>query len=89
MSDCSHPDFSAEVQVDRLQDAGRFVASVQIHCAVCKEPFVFVTKDVQSGLLPDDPTTSVDGTEARWPIRPLNGQAGGLMTGFTIRRGDD
>jgi len=81
--DCSHPDFQAEVDVDRITDVYAFSATVRIQCAACGERFVFISP--KSGVLLDEPTTNADGTELRAPIRPLNGRPGGILTGFTVK----
>ena len=69
MSACTHEEFNAEVEVNRLEDIGAFAADVRIRCRQCQRPFQFL--GLPGGLAPDQPTVSVDGTEARLPIAPL------------------
>lgn len=85
VSGCEHPDFAARVDVNRLVDTCAFSADVRIECAACHEPFRFVGA-FPVGLLPDQPATSVDGTELRVPIIPVSGGPIGSM-GFRIRTG--
>lgn len=68
MSICEHPDFIANVTVNRLEDTGGFHADVRIQCAVCNLPFQFL--GLPGGLLLDGAAVSVDGTEARLAIAP-------------------
>lgn len=66
--DCTHPNFFANVKVCRLEDSGKFIAEVRIHCTDCNEPFRFV--GVTAGLRFDAPTVSIDGLELHAPIEP-------------------
>lgn len=68
MPTCEHEEFEATVEVNRLEDVGRFAADVRIKCRQCGKPFQFL--GLPGGLAPDRPTRSVDGTEARLPIAP-------------------
>lgn len=73
---CSHPDFIAHVEVQRLTRADddptivAYAADVRIVCAACEEPFRFVGMD--AGSSPHAPMCSVDEAEARLPIRPAS-----------------
>ncbi len=69
MSECEHKEFEASVTVNRLEDVKRFAADVHIVCRECKRPFRFL--GLPGGLHPVYPTVSVDQTEARMPIAPL------------------
>lgn len=68
LTDCKHEDFAAFVTVSRFEDAGRFMADVKIHCALCEEPFRFI--GVPMGLMWDRPAASAFGLELRAPIEP-------------------
>ena len=65
---CPHLSFRAQVNVNRMEDTGRFSADVTVWCAECKLPFEFV--GVPSGLDWARPMVSIDGTELRAPIEP-------------------
>lgn len=81
--DCPHPDFTADVTVNRLEDVGGFAADVRIACSACNQPFAFI--GAPTGLSPDHPTSSVDGTELRAPIRPSMSHTIPRYPGFTVR----
>lgn len=68
MSECEHKRFQASVEVNRLEDKGKFAADVQIHCIDCETRFRFL--GLPGGLYLEHPAISVDGTEARLPIAP-------------------
>ncbi len=68
MNDCTHPEFAANVVVNRFEDTGRFNAEVRVSCIACGESFRFL--GVPAGLLTDRPAVSVDGLELRAPIEP-------------------
>ena len=72
MSDtpCKHEDFSASVDVNRLEDTGRFSADVRINCANCGIAMRFLGLPV--GLDINGAAVNLDGTEARLGIHPLN-----------------
>lgn len=85
---CDHPDFHANVTVNRLQDTGRFQADVTICCAQCHLPFRFI--GLPAGLDLNGASTSADATEARLAIAPkgevVSAIQGGQPTGFSVRR---
>lgn len=87
---CDHMDFAARISTVRLStvEGGpitAYTAEIHIECAQCHEPFEFI--GLPAGSLPSEPTSSVDGTEARMPIRPVSAPEGfGLnVPGFSIR----
>lgn len=84
---CTHPDFAASVTVNRLEDAGRFIADVKIQCSACGAAFRFL--GLPSGIDLNGASVNVDGTEARLAIAPP-GQVASLVDGapqgFTVRR---
>jgi hypothetical protein len=70
---CEHPDFSAEVEVNRivrnLSVAG-YSASIKVWCAECHEQFRWI--GVQAGARGDRPMCSIDESELRAPLRPAS-----------------
>ncbi len=74
---CAHENFSANVNVARLVDTGRFSADVTISCADCGQPFQFM--GLKPGISTREPMVSPDALEARMPICP-EGQEPSLLT---------
>lgn len=72
MSDCSHENFAATVDVRRLTDEqGRvrnFIAEVTVRCTQCEQPFHFVCADTGFSFV--RPTVSVGATMLHAPIAP-------------------
>lgn len=66
--DCPHESFRANVNVGRMEDTGRFIADITVHCAVCDEPFRFM--GVPAGVSFERPMASIDGLELHVPIEP-------------------
>ncbi len=81
MSECEHKEFEARVEVNRLEDVKQFAADVHIQCRDCGMPFRFL--GLPAGLRPERPAVSVDGTEARLPIAPLDEP---ILTGDQLAR---
>lgn len=83
---CNHPEFEASVDVNRLEDAGRFCADVRIVCAKCGKPMRFL--GLPMGLDINGASVSHDGTEGRFAIHPVNetvlGLSEDLPAGFRI-----
>lgn len=75
---CEHPDFHAEVDVNRLSDVGAFAADIRIRCVTCDEPFVFIGS-MASGLSGSEPMVNIDGTELHAPIQPRSWGRTGLI----------
>ncbi len=65
---CKHMDFHANVGVARLEDSGRFMAEITIHCAECGKPFQFL--GLEPGIDTDGARVSLDGLEANIAICP-------------------
>jgi hypothetical protein len=86
--ECDHPDFDAEVVVNRLEDSGRFNADIRIRCVACGEPFRFI--GLPCGVDLNGAAVSIDGTEGRFAIAPRNQVQTPLdadgVDGFTVRR---
>lgn len=88
---CKHENFHATVSVGRLaaDESGEkivgFTADIKVHCVDCETPFEFL--GLPMGYSPVQPMCSVDGTEARMPLKP-RGEAMSLegLAGFTIHR---
>ena len=66
--DCRHFEFTAQVQVNRLKDSGKFIADVTIHCLDCGSPMRFV--GLHAGISFERPTVSIDELELHVPIEP-------------------
>jgi hypothetical protein len=85
---CKHEQFSAQVDVNRLEDSGRFCADVRIQCVQCGTPFRFLGLPAGTDL--NGASVSVDGTEARLaigtPETVANIMDGVCPVGFTVRR---
>lgn len=84
---CEHKYFAATVEVNRLEDSGRFTADVRIVCSECQIPMRFI--GLPFGVDLDGAAVSVDGTEGRFAIAP-KGEVVSMIdkgtTGFTARR---
>lgn len=72
MTGCQHMQFKASVNVNRLEDVGKFTADVTIECSDCGLPFEFLGMEPGSSFT--HPRVSIDGTEARMPIGPRGAQ---------------
>ncbi len=80
---CHHPGFEASVRVDRVEDIGRFMASVKIECTACGAKMRFL--GVPMGMNYNGATTDVDGTELRLGIHPIGEEVPPVkMEGFTV-----
>lgn len=66
---CDHPAFDATVDVNRLVESSRFIAELQIRCAVCGTLFRVLGAPV--GIRFDRPHTGLDPTLLNVPIVPL------------------
>lgn len=82
---CVHMNFDATVKVGRIEDVGRFVAEIRIHCVECGKPFAFM--GMQPGFNYEGPTVSLDGLEANLPIHPEGVRPNPLqkLMGYTIK----
>lgn len=84
---CEHPDFLADVEVNRLKRSDDdptvigFTADVRIWCALCQEAMVFVGAPL--GLAASHPTASIDRSTLHAPLRPQFGEAG-EWPGFSV-----
>jgi hypothetical protein len=67
--DCKHPEFEANVTVNRLEDSNQFIAEIYINCSTCQKPFQFLGLPI--GLHLNGAAMSADGKEARLAISPI------------------
>jgi hypothetical protein len=77
--------FKADCSVCRLEDSGRFMLEVRVHCIECGKPFQFL--GLQPGLNFEGATVSLDGLEANLAICPEGQRPNpmqGLM-GYTVQ----
>lgn len=65
---CKHEQFTARVEVSRLEDIGRFMAAVTVRCAQCNAPFKFL--GLEPGIDLGGARVSIDGLEANIAIAP-------------------
>ena len=87
MRKCEHQNFEADVQVNRIEDIGRFSADVRVKCMDCGVPFRFI--GLPSGVDVNSPTVSIDATEGRFPIAPKGevlSELEGTPIGFSLRK---
>jgi len=68
--------FEAQVDVNRIEDTGRFNADVRIKCADCGKPMRFI--GLPMGLDMNGAAVNPDGTEGRFAIHPVNEMVPGL-----------
>jgi hypothetical protein len=85
---CTHVEFAAEVDVNRLEDVGAFTADIRIRCLACDEPFVFVGP-MKMGLSATEPRVNIDGSELHVPVQPSSWGRVGLIrwAGYTAKTG--
>ena len=65
---CDHKNFKADVRIARIEDKGRFIAEIRIHCTDCGVPMQFM--GLGPGLDYNGATVSLDGLEANIGIHP-------------------
>lgn len=65
---CEHKNFRADVDVNRLEDTGQFMADIRIRCFECDLPFEFL--GLECGLDLHGARVSIDGQEAHIAIAP-------------------
>lgn len=68
MKSCKHENFLADVQVNRIENVGKFQADVRIKCVDCGVPFRFI--GLPCGLDMNGAAVSVDGCEGRFAVAP-------------------
>lgn len=79
---CTHDKFDGNVDVKRIEDRGpgRFLATVNLHCAQCGMRFRFVGNGVVAPLI------NADATELRVPIQPIDALITTGLDGALSRR---
>lgn len=88
---CMHKDFHANVAVGRIIAEGAaddslpiaYSADITIKCKDCGKPFEFM--GLPMGYSPMQPMCSVDGLEARVPLKPQGETVRTDLGGFTVR----
>lgn len=83
---CKHNSFDAQVRVARIEDAGRFMAEIQISCRECGVPMQFM--GLTPGLNYDGANVSLDGLEANIGIHPRGQRPNPLQSllGYTVNK---
>lgn len=66
-SQCPHPGFDFNVDVQRFTDDTIIMAEITGHCTACGKPVTFRGR-LPMGVHWDQPTISVDATELRLPV---------------------
>lgn len=69
--DCLHEDFKATVRVDRLLDTGLVMATTEIACAECGQPFRFAGV-ARAGHSNTEPSVDVTETKLCCPVEPYD-----------------
>lgn len=88
---CEHWNFAVNANVARLtrseEDATvvGFTCDLTARCADCDEPFEWI--GLPMGALLSEPACSIDGTEARMPLRPVSASRdfGRNLPGFSVK----
>ena len=65
---CPHKEFRAQVNVNRFEDTGKFLAEITVTCLRCQIPMRFI--GVAAGLGWSQPTCSIDALVLNAPIEP-------------------
>ena len=87
MDKCEHPEFVADVDVNRLshEDGGpitHYDADIRIRCKECGMDFEFV--GAAYGMSPYHPAMSIDAKELHVPIVPEGGEVPRNLPGYGI-----
>ena len=75
MSDCIHENFQVVANIARCTRSEEdstvvaYYCELTVKCATCEKPFEFI--GLPMGMSPGQPRCSVDGQEARMPIKPV------------------
>lgn len=86
---CKHENFHAQANIARCtrsEDDPTIVAyycDLTVRCTQCEKPFEFI--GLPMGLSPGQPCCSVDGQEARIPIKPVGEVMPVDVVGFGVR----
>jgi hypothetical protein len=85
---CRHENFRCACKVARLEDSGRFMLEVTVHCSDCDKPFQFLGQ--KPGLNFDGATVSIDGLVLNIGICPEGTKPSPLanfLRGFDVNLG--
>lgn len=88
MEACEHENFQVVANIARCTRSDDdptvvvYYCELRVHCTVCDKPFEFI--GLPMGLSPGQPRCSVDGTEARMPIKPVGEQMPLDVMGFGV-----
>ena len=88
MSACIHENFHAQANISRCQRSDddstivAFYCDLTVFCSDCGKPFEFI--GLPMGLSPGQPRCSVDGREARMPIKPVGEEMPIDVMGFGV-----
>jgi hypothetical protein len=82
---CKHAEFEIVSRVAHVEDVGRYVLEMKIHCKGCNTPFQFL--GVAPGFTYEHPTVRLDGLEIDLPICPQGARPSPLqgLMGYTIK----
>lgn len=69
MMECEHPAFEASATINIIEKEHAFMVDLSIRCLKCGTSFVFL--GLKHGINLNYPMCSIDGTEARLPIAPM------------------
>lgn len=91
MANCKHSNFHANVSVGRIIAEGAsddsqpiaFSADVTVKCLDCGKPFEWI--GLPMGYSPMQPMCSVDGLEARMPLKPQGEATRTDLAGFAVK----
>lgn len=65
---CPHEQFAAQVNVQRFEDTGKFLAEITVTCSQCHLGMRFI--GVRAGLGWSEPTCSIEGLTLNAPMEP-------------------
>lgn len=68
--ECDHKEFTARVDVSRIEDSPVWYADLKLNCSVCGKEMQFI--GFPFGMSPGEPTINLTGTEARLPFSPFS-----------------
>ena len=86
---CVHENFQAVANITRCTRSEEdstvvaYYCELTVKCTVCDKPFEFV--GLQMGMSPGEPRCSVNGQEARMPIKPVGEDMPLNVMGFGVQ----
>lgn len=87
---CEHMNFAVHADVGRLTESDTsavvvaYTMAVHVKCTECQQEFEFI--GLPMGYSPHEPRCSVNGTEARMPIKPVGEVMAMDLPSFGVRR---